>query len=136
MQTWNSQTAFLIGCVAATFLSVGCGSGSETPPLAPVSGMVSKGGVPVAGAIVSFLPKSGGRPSSATTQADGTFSLMYLANMPGAPIGRHKVTIEIVSVPSSDKPNAAPPPPKPPFAWPEEVEVHSGENSLQFTLPN
>lgn len=117
-------------------LAAGCGGGGDTPTLAPVSGVVSKNSVPLEGALVSFSPTAKGRPSSATTKADGTFSLMYLANQPGAALGRHKVTIELASVAPANQPGAAPPPPKPPYVWPEEVEVLPGENSFQFTLPD
>ncbi len=124
---------FLVVMIGAMFLG-GCG-GAPTPKLAPVSGRVSKNGAPMENANVTFSPVAKGRPSSATTASDGSFTLLYVANQPGATLGKHRVTIEFPAIASSSSPDAAPLPPPAPYLVPEEVEVVTGENSFQFTIP-
>lgn len=133
MSSTSLRCQFLVVMIGAMFLG-GCG-GAPTPPLAPVSGRVSKNGAPVANANVTFAPVSKGRPSSATTASDGSFTLLYVANQPGATLGKHRVTIDYQLTASSNNPNAAPLPPPAPYLVPEEVEVVTGENSFQFTIP-
>ncbi len=133
MSIASLRCQFLVVMIGAIFLG-GCG-GAPTPTLAPVSGRVSKNGAPIANANVTFSPLAKGRPSSATTASDGSFTLLYVANQPGATLGKHRVTIEFPAIASSNSPDAAPLPPPPPYLVPEEVEVVTGENSFQFTIP-
>jgi hypothetical protein len=68
----------------------GCGSGR--PPLAPVYGVVTLDGKPLADAEVVFTCE-GGRHSTARTDAKGRYELQYLPDVPGAVLGRHTVRI-------------------------------------------
>jgi hypothetical protein len=81
------------------FIAVaGCNRGGLD--LAPVEGMVTYSGSPVADAGVMFAPEQG--PSAmATTDAKGRFSLTT-ANQDGALIGEHRVSIskvETITIP-------------------------------------
>jgi hypothetical protein len=69
---------------------VGCRR-SDQPELGEVTGTVTLGGVPLAGAIVYFSPENRGRVSQAMTDASGKFELVYIGNTMGAKVGNHKV---------------------------------------------
>jgi len=78
---------------------IGCG-GDAQPPLVLVSGVVTFYGEP-ARAEVIFQPvaedgKQIGRPSTAHTREDGSFTLQYNRNRWGAMISRHDVTVKIL----------------------------------------
>jgi len=75
-------------------LLVGCNSGSVSGTV-PVSGKVTYKGVPVEGAIVTFVPEGKGRTATATTAAGGVFSLTTV-DSPGAMPGKYKVTVDKV----------------------------------------
>jgi hypothetical protein len=62
--------------------------------LAPVEGLVTVDGTPVADAGVLFAPTNPlqGPPASGTTDSEGKFSLIT-ANRPGAAVGDHQVAI-------------------------------------------
>lgn len=87
----NRHPRLLSTSLVATLLVVGC-SGSDTPPLGYVSGKVTLDGKPLEGAEITFQP-SEGRPSTATTDADGNYTLIYSAEADGALLGEHKVVI-------------------------------------------
>jgi len=78
-------------------LAVGCSS-SEFD-LAPVSGIVTLDGEPLADGGVSFQPlaqagsTSGGPGSTSRTDAEGRFSLSTIDGQPGAVIGSHQVKV-------------------------------------------
>jgi hypothetical protein len=85
-------------CLVLLAAAAGCNrSGLD---LAPVEGIVTYNGSPVADAGVMFVPTQG--PSAmATTDAEGHFSLTT-ANQPGALIGEHRVSIskvETITIP-------------------------------------
>jgi hypothetical protein len=83
----------LVGGVLASGVLAGCGSGGASGAL-PVSGKVTKGGQPVAGAAVTFQPTaSDGKAASGTTDDTGTYKLTTLVNGDGALPGSYKVTI-------------------------------------------
>lgn len=78
------------------------GCGGSLPAVAPVKGVVTIGGQPLAGATVIFRttePVSGFGPLVATgmTGADGRFTLATRVDarrsLPGAPVGSHRVTV-------------------------------------------
>ena len=74
-------------------VSVGCG-GRGTPDLGKVSGTVTLDGQPLPQAKVEFQPTAdGGSASSATTDDQGKYELMYSVGIEGAQIGEHKVRI-------------------------------------------
>lgn len=80
-----------------------CGGCSRSPHnIAPVDGRILFNGLPARASIVSqIVDEKGepqGRPSTADTLADGTFSLIYTENQPGALIGTHRVLISIYPV--------------------------------------
>ena len=75
-----SRVAFL-ALVALVSTIVGCGE-----PTSQVTGTVTMDGSPAEGLIVAFVPKSGGTPNAATTDASGSYSLV-------ASPGSYKVSI-------------------------------------------
>ncbi|MEW4527500.1 MAG: carboxypeptidase-like regulatory domain-containing protein [Maioricimonas sp. JB045] len=85
----------LMCLVPLTLTACGCGR-SDLPELGDVSGHVTLDGQPLADAIVNFTPVGEGRPSTAQTDAEGYYELQYLADVSGALIGEHVVTIEPV----------------------------------------
>jgi hypothetical protein len=87
----------------------GCGGGTA---IVPVSGRVTLGGQPLAGAVVTFQPvrDAGGATLHITgsvgkTNSDGRFELRLIEpNKAGAAVGQHRVTI---STATSDPANDA-----------------------------
>lgn len=72
----------------------GCGSKSEGPELATVSGTVKYKGQPLENAQVVFLPETAGAPSaSGTTDKSGYYQLMTRIPGDGAILGKHRVTV-------------------------------------------
>ena len=69
---------------------VGCGEGD--PPLAPVSGVVTLDGKPLADATVEFVAESGWG-SMGKTDDSGRYELLYRGREKGATTGQHKVRI-------------------------------------------
>lgn len=67
----------------------GCGGGLA---LAPVEGLVTLNGAPVADAAVMFAPQPSGPVATGVTDATGRFTL-HTTNDLGALIGEHRVTI-------------------------------------------
>ncbi len=122
--------------VAAFFFS-GC-SGGTGDELLPASGTVTRGGQPLVGAIVTFMPKDGeGAPSGGKTDEQGHFSLTYNDGRAGAVPAQHRVVITI--------PGTEPPPPtggeqvKMPQddseEFSEQADVQaSGENVFSFEV--
>jgi hypothetical protein len=92
-------SAFLL-CVAAASVA-GCGR-SDIPELGTVTGTVMLNNQPLADAIVSFTPQESGRPSSAQTDATGRYSLIYVADVDGAIVGKHSVTVRRVLTAADD----------------------------------
>lgn len=56
----------------------------------------------MADAIVNFTPSGPGRPSTAVTDAEGKYSLIYLQGVDGAIVGEHAVTVELVTSEAMD----------------------------------
>jgi hypothetical protein len=83
-------TSFLTALVVSLLLA---GCGDSGPEMAPVSGIVTVDGQPVANAAVMFVPEAGGRPATGLTDAEGKFSLETLKPGDGALVGKHKVTV-------------------------------------------
>ncbi|MEM6798398.1 MAG: carboxypeptidase-like regulatory domain-containing protein [Planctomycetota bacterium] len=74
---------FLVG-------AVGCGGGVQ---VAPVSGIVTLDGKPVADASVIFTPSSGGTPAVGRTDSAGEFRLKTSGRPQGVPIGLYRVAV-------------------------------------------
>jgi hypothetical protein len=89
---------------AAVAAIIGCNrSGLD---LAPVEGLVTYNGAPVAEAGVMFAPQQG-PPAMATTDAEGKFALTT-ANHDGALIGQHRVSISKVETIAIPQPQGFP----------------------------
>lgn len=74
------------------FLVSGCGLPRDYPPLGHVTGAITLDGQPVEGASVSFFPEEG-RSSTASTDAQGRYDLVFVSNVRGAAVGDHVVSI-------------------------------------------
>jgi hypothetical protein len=88
-------------CLLVAILAAGCNrSGLD---LAPVEGVVTLDGVPVAEAGIMFSPVEPGKglPATGATDEQGKFTLQT-ANQPGAAIGDHRVAIsksDVIAIP-------------------------------------
>lgn len=80
----------------------GCGGSSDAPELGDVTGVLTLDGIPREGVSVRFTPESGGRTSVATTEADGSFEMVYSRSAMGAKIGSHSVSISLAELPESE----------------------------------
>jgi len=79
----------------AVALVLGCyGCNSSDVSLGIVNGKVTIDGKPLANAIVTFVPKQGGRAALGTTDPDGNYQLIY-STRKGALVGTHDVTIQV-----------------------------------------
>lgn len=98
--TWRTFRIVLLAAWGA--VAVGCGGGASGAALklVPVSGFVSYKGVPVEGAIVSFMTDGAPRTATGKTDAKGAFRLTTMQTDDGAAIGEHQVTIVKQSSPS------------------------------------
>ena len=81
-----------IAVIAFAALLSGCG-GSDAPSVAPVTGVVTYQGKPVAGATVNFIKEGAPRSGVGITNAEGRFQISTFANNDGAIIGDHVVTV-------------------------------------------
>ena len=73
----------------------GCG-GSDHPEVGHVTGVVTVDGKPLNNAIVNFTPQTAGRASTGLTDEEGRYELLYTADVSGAVIGAHNVTLELI----------------------------------------
>lgn len=87
-----SMLRFLL---AASLLIGGLGlAGCQRGPrYVPVSGVVTIGGQPLAGAAVSFQPLVPGEPSIGVTDDQGRFSLKTAHDQEGAVVGEHQIAV-------------------------------------------
>ncbi len=79
----------------------GCGSGVDFPPLGQVTGKLTVDGEPIEGATIEFVPEEGGRPSMATTDDQGNYTLRWSPDAEGATIGTHTVVVRTERAPFS-----------------------------------
>lgn len=88
------QAGFFFQLSAAALLAccTGCSGGGDEVKLAPVSGVVTMDGKPLADAVVIFAPEKG-NPSSGRTDSSGNYSLIFKENVQGALPGPHRVSI-------------------------------------------
>ena len=95
----SGRCILLVFLVSLAPLVSGCGEGIKEFPTAPVTGMVSCEGNPVANARVYFSPKSTGSSANvgksgwATTTELGTFVISTYGNEDGAVVGTHRVSV-------------------------------------------
>jgi hypothetical protein len=87
-------------------LAAGCGQ--RGPELAPVKGRVTLDGRPLEIADVVFEPENGKPPSTARTDAEGHYELLYKRGFTGAHIGEHTVRIGFTSNIIANPPNIPP----------------------------
>lgn len=92
------QVCFRLGLtLAVSFSLYGCGGGpDDMPEIGTVSGKITVGGQPGANLVVTFQPPAG-RPSYATTNAEGNYELRYNKDTMGAKLGSNLVTISTES---------------------------------------
>jgi hypothetical protein len=89
---WPIRVAALVCALSAL---AGCHR-SDRPPLGHVQGTVTLKGKPLGGALVVFQPAKG-HISTATTDDEGHYDLVYLAPDHGAIVGTHTVKISTLS---------------------------------------
>jgi hypothetical protein len=121
--------AVAVACLPLLVLS-GCGH-SDRPPLGMVHGTVTLDGGPLAGASLVFDPVQPGRASTATTDHDGKYELIYIRRDKGAKVGAHLVRISAAN-PGSGK--SGPLPPRYNTQSDLKVEVKPGDNTIDFPL--
>lgn len=87
-------------CLAAVLMAPS-GCGRDDPPAA-VEGTLRMNGRPLDNCLITFLPEPGGEAtgphSSALTDARGHYRLRLDDQRPGAAVGRHRVTVQDLSV--------------------------------------
>jgi len=87
--------------VALLIALAGCGANSEGPQTYPVTGTVTMGGQPVAGAMVAFTPdanQTGRVPGQASTDEDGEYDISIFleqgkSTKRGLPAGEYRITV-------------------------------------------
>ncbi len=90
---------FSVALGLVSLVCLGCGSGA--PDLGEVTGTVTLDGQPAANVLVTFTPDAGGRPSTATTDDAGKYTLGF-GDAVGALIGTHKVKVTSMGVAKDD----------------------------------
>ena len=107
------------------------GCSKSGPQIAPVHGVVKLDGQPLANADVQFQPDGSQRPSSARTDAEGRYELVYKRGQPGAMVGKHTVRIWV-----SPEVVRKPPVIAARFDTKSELvrEVKSGDNECDFDV--
>jgi hypothetical protein len=118
-------------CLIFLGLSAGCSPRSDQPPLGLVHGTVTLNGKPLKGATVSFHPVDGGRQSYDHTDDQGSYDVVYLRDIRGAKIGKHRVTIRTAGVEAPEKETV---PARYNSKTTLEVEVKSDQNHFDFAL--
>lgn len=132
MRTYQAGAVWILLFLGIS--ATGCGGSSN--PVAPVNGVVTLNGQPVADMVVTFTPVPGktatvgddnqpGKSATGNTDAEGKFTLSTYERGDGALIGEHKVTV------FGTGPN-----PTPPGNVPKDftLEVKSGTNDIEIKL--
>ena len=92
----NASVKFLLLNTGLLMMLAAVGCGGKGFRSAPVSGVVTLNGKPLAEATVIFQPAGSGNPgppSTATTDEEGRFTLLFSDQKPGAVVGKHKVVV-------------------------------------------
>jgi hypothetical protein len=141
-----SRLCFVRVCFSiALMLSVAPGCSGRPKNFAKkVSGKVTVGGQPLAGATIMFMPIESGSPSMAKTNDAGEYSLMWAGSRHGRPVEGAQIGEHVVSITTivEGAPNAKPPragvPEKVPFKYrveaPPKATVKAGSNTIDFAL--
>lgn len=87
----STKLRFFVIMSCMSLLLAGCGSGN----IGQVTGTVTADGKPLANALIEFYPQAegGGRASSAVTDSEGKYELVYGRDGTGAVVGEHLVQI-------------------------------------------
>ncbi len=129
--------------VLVSLLAAGCGSDGN---LAPVKGIVTLDGEPLAGARVEFDPapeegirgKSTGSASYGKTDSSGRYTLQYTHEKQGALVGKHtvRITTRGMTVDADGKEVLVPERLPPKYHLDSELtrEVTPGSNTFDFPL--
>ena len=85
----------IVCCSIAVSLLAGCGGGPNNPPTQAVTGTVTLDGNPIEGAIITFVPDSGGtgQPAAGKTDAEGKYTLTTFVADDGAVAGSYKIKV-------------------------------------------
>jgi hypothetical protein len=117
-------------CAALAVVFSGCGFDNQ-PELGRVQGKITLDGKPLVKVTVSFKPLDGGRQSSGKTDEDGHYELIYLRDICGAKVGKHRVVVGSTD-PTTPKRERLP------DRYNDntklEAEVRPGENQCDFDL--
>lgn len=136
----SSAAFFAVHLALGVALLAGCGKTGVKNRLARVSGTVTLGGQPLAGALVTFSGIEGGSPSAGRTDASGKYTLIFSRNITGAEVGQHTVLISTYQPANDDVTSPTPEAPeKVPLKYREgpdvlKAEVKSGSNTIDFAL--
>lgn len=129
-QTWWKQ-AWPIALASGLALALACAS-RDGIELAPVEGVVTLDGQPLANVGVTFLPEGKGPLASGNTNAAGEFRVSTLRPQDGAPVGRHRV---VLGAAEEGAAVAIPPVYSRPDTTPFSVEVQPGKvNRVRLEL--
>lgn len=115
------------------------GCGSSGPELAPVTGVVTSEGKPLAGVMVEFFPEEG-VTSTGLTDSEGRYSLKY-NDEEGAVVGNHKVQLTPgmggVAIMDPNSEEMAPPMQEAPktVSLKDKVTVITGKNTIDLKIP-
>jgi hypothetical protein len=99
-QLWSLVCALVTSGIL--IMAAGCG-GPAPPTIAPVSGIVRYGGVPVRDAYVKFSQDGCPIVAGGFTDDSGRFELTSYEQGDGAPVGENEVTITATPRPSAEK---------------------------------
>ena len=108
---------------------LGCGR-SDIPELGTVSGVVTLNNEPLPNAIVNFSPTAAGRPSTAETDSEGKYSLLYLTDVDGAVVGEHSVTVEKIISEEEDNMSDDPADLEPGQELPKQLPASASDGSI------
>lgn len=121
----------LTGLLLSLTVLFGCQkSSSDLPNLAHVRGVVKMNNAPLSEATVTFFPENG-RPSSAVTDSEGSYTLSYTESISGAMVGPH--TVVITTAPPDD-PASERIPAQFNSKTTLKAEIQPGQNELNFEL--
>jgi hypothetical protein len=85
-------------CAFVALLVAGCSNSPAGPETFPVTGTVTRGGQPVAGAVLTFHPKDGGKYAQGYADDAGNFDVSIYVDAKqtkrGMPAGEYAVSIE------------------------------------------
>jgi hypothetical protein len=135
LKAFHRLLVYMAVMLGGTWGFSGCGGPSN---IGTVSGVVTLNGQPLPDALVMFSPEAGS-PSAGRTDDQGRYTLEYTADIAGAEVGKHRVSITTFQAasPDADPPRERVPeivPPKYNVASELSVTVEPGSNEHNFEL--